>query len=469
MPRYSLVVKLQNPLPLLAQRMRDSVLAQSLADWELVLVVPSQAPTDIQAAHSLAGNHAVIRVIHQPENQSWAQACNAMLPILGDWVGFLGQHDQLIPAALETLHSATVGRPTVHVVYSDEECLDSWGQTSCQIHKGALDPIRLLSQEYLQNLALIRRTWLESVGGFDLLASDVPTHDLFLRLLEQSGTADFAYVPAVVYRKHRNRLQEPEKDHRLRPYLPRYDLDAVRRHFERTGIAARVQQWNGTLSLDFPLETLPAVTILVVLGDDVVFTKAQLASLGTYPHATVQAVFHGKSQQAFLRSQEICAGLRIPLQRLDTNLPTALNQLMPAIDTPLVALVQGMPLGVFWLRRLVALLQLPSVAAAGPNVVTPVQQVTGAAWDSRGAFNRQAVPHTVDTLSAQCILFNVRQLLELGGFADELPTLFVQDFSLRLQGIGQHCVATPRVHVQTSTDSLSEPGESSLFRSIWPD
>lgn len=465
MPQVSLLVQVRKPDPRLFRRMLDSVLNQSINDWELVLVVSD--PADVA---NLAISQPNVRVEQRPEGELLAWSCNALLPTLGEWAGFLGQHDQLTPDAVETMLATLAEHPAAHVAYSDEEALGTWGQVSLQFTKRALDPLRLLSEEYLRDLVLIRTHWLASVGGFDPLASDLPTHDLYLRLLEQVGEAGFAHAPRILYRRHRNRLKEPDKDSRISPYLPRYDLDAVRRHFDRTGIPAKVLQWSGTLSMDFHLTRTPAVTVLVVLGDDVAHGKAQLAGVGmhpVYPHTSVVALFHGSSEQAYGRYREICAGLRYPLKRSTGNLPDALNQAIKVADTELTLVMQGAPLDAFWLKRLVTLLQLPGVTAAGPTLITPLHQLGGGSWDHRGHFNQLAVPHSVSVLSPACMLIDTRQCLELGGFAPEYPTLFGMDYTLRLNAGGGRCAITPRAHVQVTPTTPADPEELARFRTEW--
>lgn len=467
MDKFTLLVRLQKPDMALARRMLGSVLNQSNNDWELVLVVSSEA--DSVKAGMLAEGYPNIRMELRPEGELLAWSCNALLSTLGTWVGFLGQHDQLTPGALDEMAATIAAHPQAHVVYSDEESLGTWGQVSLPFAKGAPDPIRLLSQEYLRDLALIQKSWLMEVNGFDPLASDNPTHDLYLRLMARVGVSGFVHTPQRLYRRHRNRLA-PRNDVRDSPYLPGYDLDGVRRHLEREEIPATVRQINGTLDTDYRLPNAPAVTILLVLGDDLVEGKARLAGIGlvpVYQPSTVSVLFHGEQECVFDRYAELCAGLRYPLKRIIGNLPAGLNQEVSGADTDLTLFLQGRPLNAYWLRRLVDLTQLPGVVAAGPNLVTPTRQIEGRPWDSRGNFNQLAVPHSVSILSSACMLVDSRKFLELGGFAPEYPTLHGADFSLRLTGAAGGCARTPRVQVQVGRQASPEPAELTDFRTAW--
>lgn len=475
----SVLVRIQNPTRLLLQRMLASVLAQTVTDWELVLVVSSNSSRDLAEAKALAKGHATVRVEVRPEGELLAWSCNALLDSLGDWVAFLGQHDQLTPDALEAMATVIADQPGARVIYSDEESLGTWGQVTLQSTKGSPDPIRLRSQEYLQDLALIQKSWLITAGGFDRLASDCPTHDLYLRLLETVGTGGFAHTPARLYRRHRNMLARDWSDPRASPYLPRYDLDAVRRHYERSGIRAKIKQLNGTLDTDFPIDQLPTVTVVLVLGDDLVQGKARLAALGqapVYQPANVQALYAGESEYTHRRYVELCKGLRYPFKQITGSLPAALNQEASAADTDLVVFLQGTPLSPGWLSRLVALTHLPGIAAAGGMLLTPVRLtepgcpgalLEGSPWNIRGNSNQITVMHSVSVLSPSTLLVDTRKFLEIGGFDPDLPTLYGMDFTMRLVRAGYGCARSPRVQVHVGTDAAPEPEELEQLRTAW--
>lgn len=467
MHTFSLLAKVQAPNAELLRRMVASVLGQSNNDWELVLVTTL---ADQATATKLAMGHPNIRVVLRPDGELLAWSCNALLSTLGGWAGFIGQHDQLTPDALERMAETIAGAPQAQVVYSDEEALGTWGQVSLQFSKGAIDPVRLLSTDYLQDLSLIRTSWLGSEGGFDHQASDRPRHDLYLRLLASVGPEGFAHTPLRLYRRHRNRLLPATGDPRDRPYLPGYDLQGARRHFDRVGIPAKVAQLNGVLDIDFRFEQSPSVTVVLVLGDNLEEGKAQLMGVGllpVYQPWQVRVLYQGVSPVARERYQALCQGLRYPFREYQGSLPETLNQEASTADTALCLFLQGLPLNAHWLRRLVDLTLLPGIKAAGPTLITPTRQVDGGPWDSRGQFNHLAVPHSVSVLSPACLLVDTRLFLQLGGFEQDYPTLYGMDFCLRMTRLNHGCARTPRVQVQVPVPAPCSPEEALQFRTAW--
>ena len=83
----------------------DSILAQTFADFELILVddgTPDSCPALCDAA---AARDSRIRVIHQ-KNRGLSGARNAGLDIArGRWAAFVDSDDMLLPQALEKAHS----------------------------------------------------------------------------------------------------------------------------------------------------------------------------------------------------------------------------------------------------------------------------------------------------------------------------------------------------------------------------
>ncbi|WP_199097215.1 glycosyltransferase [Dyella sp. ASV21] len=421
MQTVSILVRVQSPNPMLFERMLASVLAQTSHDWELVLVVSNHSPGDFAIAQRLAEGQPTVRVEVRPEGELLAWSCNALLDTLGDWVAFLGQHDQLIPGALEAMATAIANNPGARVIYSDQEALGTWGQISLQTAKGPPDPIRLKSEEYLQDLALIQKSLLITAGGFDRLASDCPTHDIYLRLLEAEGISGFAYTPARLYRRHRNRMTERSDDPRISPYLPRYDLDAVRRHFERLGIFARIKQLNGTLDIRIPVEVPPSLTFIDTAG----------------------------------------------------KTPEALNQEASLADTQLILFLRGEPISKDWLKHLIGASLLPGVTAVGGMTITPTHLadpgalLDGSPWNIRGNFNQITVLHSVSMLSPTCLLVDTRKFLEVGGFDPEFPTLYGMDLTLRLSRGGHGCVRSPLVQIKVKPNAAPEPEELAKLRAAW--
>ena len=99
----------------------------------------------------------------------------------GDFVGVVGEDDQLAPTALEVVERSLLADPSIDVVYTDEAVADVDGWTSGAWYKPDWSPERLRSQDYTGRLTMIRRSLVVAAGGFRREVAGAHEHDLLLR------------------------------------------------------------------------------------------------------------------------------------------------------------------------------------------------------------------------------------------------------------------------------------------------
>ena len=330
-----------------------------------------------------------------------------------------------------------------------------------------LDPVRLMSHDYLRDLVLLDRDWLSTHGGFDPLASDGPRHDAYLRLLGDIGSIGFQHVPKVLYQRYRYRLDSDDD------LLPGYDLDGVRRHLERQGVEGKVYQKVHSLDIRLVPETRHAVTALALLDPCLPIGMNVLDSLSrepVYPGLAVRALCQQDTpENTRQRYRDVCAGRGYGFRRAEGNWPEILNQELSTIDTPMTLFIGAMALPPMWLHTLQAWSILPHVAAVTGQIITPIRQRdTGLPWDARGSLNQLAVPHQVSMASGQALLVDTRVLQSMGGLESAYPTKWGEDLVMRLASMGKTCICTPQVHFWGDVPSPTE-SELKQFREAWSD
>ena len=111
----------------------------------------------------------------------------------GDYVAFLDGGDLLHPAALEC--SVERGRdPSVDIVYTDEDQIGPDGRAE-PFFKPDWSPERLLGQNYLGRLALLRHRLVDDVGGARAEAGDAWEYDLVLRATHHARRIEHVAKP----------------------------------------------------------------------------------------------------------------------------------------------------------------------------------------------------------------------------------------------------------------------------------
>ncbi len=201
-PRFSIVLPAYNAAETLARAV-DSILVQSCADWELIIIDDGSTDTTGHVARGYARRDPRIRVRTQLNaGCAGARRAGALLA-RGEFVTKMDADDYLLPDALAVLSAAIDAEPgfdiySVHGFreFSDGSRVEIFGDPKYR------KPLSLTLEDLIDECwifggaASIRRDVLERVGGFraEMRCED---YDLWLRALAAGATHRF--VPAYVY------------------------------------------------------------------------------------------------------------------------------------------------------------------------------------------------------------------------------------------------------------------------------
>jgi glycosyltransferase involved in cell wall biosynthesis len=186
-----------------------SVLAQTISDWELIVVDDGSADDSVAWLESIREPRiTVVRELHtghksHVRNQGLSRA-------RADWIAFLDSDDRWTPAKLERQLAYHAANPGMRWSYTGRVFIDADGEpipmarfTPFEPHSG-----RILREviESRANIALpsvmAERALLCEVGGFDEAWRAAEDYELWLRLAErcECGLLD---EPLLEVRKHR--------------------------------------------------------------------------------------------------------------------------------------------------------------------------------------------------------------------------------------------------------------------------
>ena len=171
----------------------DSLLAQTFADWELVIVDDGSADaTPAVVRHYL--NDARIRYFRS-DALGQSRAKNLGIGFSrGEFVAFLDADDAWFPTKLAEQVELLRANENVGVTYTQRELIDETGK-SLGFRTETLPGGRVLPQIFLQNFvcfssAMVRREIFDSVGVFDPALDLSIDYDLWLR-----AAAHFEFRP----------------------------------------------------------------------------------------------------------------------------------------------------------------------------------------------------------------------------------------------------------------------------------
>ncbi len=163
----------------------ESVLAQTYAEWELILVDDGSQPVEARLARNLIGRNAPrMRALTPPDGLSHGASAARNLGIAdarGDYVAFLDADDIWLPEKLarqvdllEQFPYAAMTFARVRYFSDDPHGAPEYDQPFDPLHEGVYEPPQL-TLEFLRDASiypcptavLVRREALRAVSGFD--------------------------------------------------------------------------------------------------------------------------------------------------------------------------------------------------------------------------------------------------------------------------------------------------------------
>jgi len=232
-PRVSVVIPCYNLGEYLDEAV-DSVLAQTFQDLEIVVV--NDGSTDPATTARLAGYRRPRTRVITAEHRGVAAARNrGIREARGDYLCGLDADDKLAPRYLEKAMAILDADPGVAFVSS---WLEAFGDESWVWRQEACDLPTVLAEDTVHGAALVRRSVLLEVGGYDesLAGESYEDWDLWLRVLERGYRG--AIIPEVLlyYRRRagsRSAIYRREAVHVdvMRELVARH-AESYRRHLD---------------------------------------------------------------------------------------------------------------------------------------------------------------------------------------------------------------------------------------------
>ena len=189
----------------------DSVLAQTFADYEII-VVNDGSPDTEELERALAPYMSRIVYINQ-ENRGVSAARNkGITAARGSLLAFLDADDTWLPNYLDVQVARIQADPTIDVLYPNVMMFGGRSETGEEFmvicpSSGEVTFERLLSQECnVSNCSIARRDTLVRAGLFDESLRSVEDFDLWLRVIKKGGRIAYHRDVLARYRRRSGSL-----------------------------------------------------------------------------------------------------------------------------------------------------------------------------------------------------------------------------------------------------------------------
>jgi glycosyltransferase involved in cell wall biosynthesis len=211
----------------------ESVLRQSLSNWELHIVDDCSSDDSLAIARSYAARDARISVYAQRPNRGFGYTLRAALgQCNARYLGWLDSDDELMPNALETMVKFLDANPRTGLAYSHYSTMDLNGQYTGVGYRCGIpySPDRLLVDFMVFHFHVMRSHEYHRIGGIDPSLRAAVDYDFCLRASE---AMEISSVPEILYRYRQHADCISVKD---RAIQVDHSRQAVERAIERRGM-----------------------------------------------------------------------------------------------------------------------------------------------------------------------------------------------------------------------------------------
>lgn len=203
LPRTSLLVPVFRPAPGMLEALHASLAAQGQRDLELCLATDGAQPEAVRRTiASLAALDSRVRVAPEAPRAGIAAATNRAASVAtGELLALVDQDDLLPRDALAAVARAFATNPSLDLLYTDEDQLETWGLRDAPRFKPGPSPVLLLGVNYVLHLLVLRRPLFDALGGLRPGYDGAQDHDLALRAFERARTVGHLRRVAYTWRR----------------------------------------------------------------------------------------------------------------------------------------------------------------------------------------------------------------------------------------------------------------------------
>jgi hypothetical protein len=185
------------------ERTLASVAAQKFSDWEHIVVIDGATDDSEGLARRAADNDPRRHIIVQPNAGASTARNRGIDAARGEWLLFLDSDDTISPNHLSRM-MAHMRHPDIDAVCCGYRRLDGQGHTVARYSAPRLDgqalSVALIRPPAAIHAFVVRRTLIQSMGGFDPSLETNEDWDLWMKLVR--GGAHFAREPRILADYH---------------------------------------------------------------------------------------------------------------------------------------------------------------------------------------------------------------------------------------------------------------------------
>ena len=466
-PRISLLVPVYRTPIVFLERAILSVVFQTYANWELILVDDRSQRSEVEAVLRFYENvDPRIKVRFRSTNGGISAASNDALALAGgEYIGLLDHDDMLTRDALEKVAARLVADRELDFVYTDECKIDRDDIADDLFYKPDWSPFLLLNFMYTGHFTVYRKTLVERVGGFRSRYDFSQDYDLALRIAERQPKV--AHIDECLYGWRMipgSGASGDRADARVSNIAALQDA-ADRRGYN--GVAIPLPTAN-RVKRALPAE--PPLVSIVIPSDNsanIVASIETIVSRTTYDRFEIVVVANS-GIVASLAQRRDRDKVRFVAYDKPFNFSDKCNVGASSARGDYVVFYNDdvRVISPDWIEGLLEYLTLPGVGGVSPKLIyengsiqyagmiTGVRRLVGTAFHTYPAattayFNMAQSVREVSLLSGACLAMPTALFHEIGGFdKNNVPVAHSDvDLCFRIRDSGKSCIYTPHAEL----------------------
>ena len=456
-PLISFIIPVYNAPRKLLEECFNSLLNQSYKNFEICICDDNSSSLETLKTLKEYEKNKKIKITYRKENGMISKASNDALKMAkGEFVVLVDNDDTIDYDALYYFVDALNKDKTIDMLYSDEDKLDYNGRRMEPHFKPDYSPDTFKGVNYICHLTCIRKSIVDSLGGFRSEFDGSQDYDLFLRV--EDITKNIYHIPRILYHWRQTKTSTAGYlGNKSYAYLA--GKKALEDTFKRRNIKAQVlDNPNISTYLVKYEHNNPLVSIIIPIKDKAKITKVCIDSLyekTNYQNFEIILVDNNsreeETKELLKDYQEKYPNFKVLRIEKEFNY-SYLNNEAVKVATGEYILFLNNDIEVIqrnWLDEMVGYASQDHVGCVGIKLLYKDSKVQHAGvvlgyggvaghifvpYDKNdvGLFGRLAMPYNYTAVTAACMLIKKSKFQETDGF-DENLKVALNDVDLCLQ------------------------------------
>lgn len=508
-PKISIIVPCFNSTSAFMSDMVRSVMEQSYANWELLLL--DAGPRNGVVKHAVDNRRdARVRYIDLGGNKGIVGNTNhGIKEATGEFVAFLDHDDMLEPDALYEYVKCINNHPEVQLLFCDEDMFEKRGVYRQPVFKTQLNLDLLYSHNCVTHFLMVRASLLNRIGLSSEEVAGAQDYDLTLRVIEAKG--EILHVPRMLYHWRQHADSTSGDNASSKPYAEEAGRRALEDHFIRKGITASVSSTEHPFvyRVKYPLpEPHPEMSIIIPNKDHIDVLDPCIKSIfekATYDNYRIIIVENNSEQQEtfsyYEQLQKEYSCVSVINWEQEFNYSKIINFGVAHTTSPYFLLLNNdtQVISPDFIEDMLGYLQRPETGVVGAKLyfrdgltqhagmlIGPYRAVCHVNQDfpsqREGYLGRAVRPGNFSSVTGACQMVKRTVFESVGGYSEKLAVGFNDvDFCLKVWKAGYRVVFSPYAELfhyefvtrgrEVADSSKQErwKQERELFEQTWPE